>query len=215
MKTRQVVWIALAFIFALPCAVHAHRLSVFAWVEGDAAHVQAKFSGGKYVKGGDVSVIGPDGKTLITGETDDQGAFSFTIPQKSDLKIVVSAGMGHQGDWTIRADEIAAVGAQVQAEAAPSTSSQGAEREAAAAAPSPAAPEAKTPPAVSPEAVQSAVERALEKKLAPVIRMLAENRQKIGATEILGGIGYIFGLVGIGAYVASRRKRAPEGGDVH
>ena len=210
MKKRPIVWVALAFILTLPCAVHAHRLSVFAWVEGDAAHVQGKFSGGKYVQGGDVSVFGPDGETLITGETDDQGAFSFTIPQKSDLKIVVSAGMGHQGDWTIRADEIAFAPAASKTETTPSP---GAESEAAAAAPSPSGMKTTTSPAVAPEILQAAVERALEKKLAPVIRMLTENRQTVGATEIFGGIGYIFGLVGVGAYVASRRRRTSKGDD--
>lgn len=195
----MLIWIVPALLLALPCPARAHGLSVFAWVEGDTAHVQGKFSGGKYIKGGDVTVMGPGGEELITGKTNDQGVFSFRIPRKSDLKIVISAGMGHQGDWTIRADEIDAELPETSADAAePAT-------------PSPSAPESTPPAGVSPEAIQSAVERALDKKLKPVIRMLADERQRVGATEIFGGIGYIFGLVGIAAYFMSRRKRASEG----
>lgn len=195
-------WLSLALcaLLCAPSLALAHRLSVFAWVEGDMAHVQGKFSGGKYVKGGQVTVSGPDGKELVAGKTDNKGSFSFKIPQKTDLNVKVSAGMGHQGDWTIRAEEI-----------------KPALLDAPAAKPEPALPATKAAPddgafaepassPALPDTVQAAVERALDKKLTPVVRMLAEDRQRIGATEIFGGIGYIFGLAGIAAYFASRRK---------
>ena len=47
-----------------------------------------------------------------------------------------------------------------------------------------------------------------EYKLKPVIKMLRESTNR-GPTisEILGGIGYIFGLMGVGAYFHYRRKK--------
>ena len=74
----------------------AHRVNVFAWVEGDMIHVEGKFSGGKKVKAGKISVMDPQGVELLSGRTDDQGKFSFKIPKRTDLRIVLIAGQGHQ-----------------------------------------------------------------------------------------------------------------------
>jgi len=44
--------------------------------------------------------------------------------------------------------------------------------------------------------------------LKPIARMLAEIRQKEPTVrDIFAGIGYIFGLAGIAAYVHSRKKK--------
>ena len=52
-----------------------------------------------------------------------------------------------------------------------------------------------------PAGIDKALEKALDKKLAPVLRMLAEmHEQKVRLTDVLGGIGYIIGLVGVAAY---------------
>lgn len=44
------------------------------------------------------------------------------------------------------------------------------------------------------------------------IAALAQQVAEPGMREIFGGVGYIFGLVGIAAYVASRNKKGGEGG---
>jgi nickel transport protein len=57
-----------------------------------------------------------------------------------------------------------------------------------------------------PAGIDKALEKALDKKLAPIMRTLAEmQEQKIRLTDVLGGLGYIFGLVGVAAYF----KRKP------
>ena len=57
-----------------------------------------------------------------------------------------------------------------------------------------------------PAGIDKALEKALDKKLAPIMRMLAEmQEQKVRPTDVLGGLGYIFGLVGVAAYF----KRKP------
>jgi nickel transport protein len=57
-----------------------------------------------------------------------------------------------------------------------------------------------------PAGIDKALEKALDKKLAPIMRTLAEmQEQKIRLTDVLGGLGYIFGLVGVAAYF--KRKR--------
>ena len=47
-----------------------------------------------------------EGTELLSGTTDQNGEFSFKVPQKAELKIVLEAGAGHRAEWTIAADEI-------------------------------------------------------------------------------------------------------------
>ena len=56
--------------------------------------------------------------------------------------------------------------------------------------------------------LEEAVEKVLDRKLAPMMKLVAQSRQQQGpnARDVIGGIGYIFGLVGLGAYLHFRRK---------
>jgi nickel transport protein len=62
---------------------------------------------------------------------------------------------------------------------------------------------------ISPQELEAIIDAALDRKLKPVTRMLAEIRQEgPTARDIFSGIGYILGLMGIAAYVHSRKKKA-------
>jgi nickel transport protein len=57
-------------------------------------------------------------------------------------------------------------------------------------------------------AIRKAVEEALAAQLKPVMNLLAETRPSgPTVTDVLGGIGYIFGLIGVAAYFSSRRRK--------
>ena len=103
----------ICYLFLIVCllwirteSAEAHRVNLFAWVEGDTVHVESKFSGGKKVKAGKIIVSDSEGTELLSGTTDKNGEFSFKVPQKADLKIVLEAGTGHRAEWTIAANEI-------------------------------------------------------------------------------------------------------------
>jgi len=81
---------------------NAHGVYVFAWVAGDTVYVESKFSGGKKVNSGKIIVTDPRGAELLSGTTNDQGEFSFKVPKRTELKIVLLAGAGHRAEWTIR-----------------------------------------------------------------------------------------------------------------
>ena len=89
----------------LPSA-HAHKVTVFAWAEGDRVFTESKFSGGKMVKAGKVEVFDNRGTLLLEGRTDDHGAFAFQAPAITDLKIVLTAGMGHKNSWQLSAADL-------------------------------------------------------------------------------------------------------------
>ena len=59
------------------------------------------------------------------------------------------------------------------------------------------------------EQIRLVVEKALDSRLKPLTNTLARAMEKKGPgfTEIIGGIGYIFGIMGLILYFKSREKR--------
>ena len=103
-QIRQILpLVALALLIAEN--TYAHRVNVFAWVEGDTIFVESKFSGGKKVKGGTIVVTDASGAEMLTGTTNEEGEFSFKPARRTQLKITLKAGMGHQAEWTIPAED--------------------------------------------------------------------------------------------------------------
>ena len=183
-----------------PDSASAHKAMIFAWVDGDTVYTESKFSGGRRVKGGEVIVYDLDGNQLLKGKTNKKGEFSFKVTKKTGMKIVLLAGMGHRGEWTIPLDEIQDLAA---GETGTATSKEtDAEK--------PEEQTRKVPVSgACPDEIRMAVEKALDRKLKPVLKMLAESREHgPSVTEILGGIGYILGLMGVAAYFNYRRKSA-------
>jgi nickel transport protein len=192
-------------MFAGPAS--AHRVNVFAWVEADTVHVESKFAGGKKVKAAKIVVMDPKGVELLAGRTNDQGEFSFTVAEPTDLRIMISAGQGHQGEWTIRAAELTDMPSKTASQTSAENVIQSDQNDAVALKPvdnKTAVPDL----AIEPNELEAIIESILDKKLKPITRMLADIRQtgpSVG--DIFAGIGYIFGLVGIAAYVHSRKTK--------
>jgi len=189
-----VVIFNLVFV-AIPAIAQAHKVSIFAWVESDTVYTLSKFSGGKRVNKGQIVVYDPEGKKLLDGLTDDQGEFAFKIPQNTALRVELVAGAGHKGHWLVPLEEIVGI---------PEPNSDRIAEKA-----STGKPAEKGRITGSDDArLQAAIEKALDEKLKPVMKLLAESKQAgPSLTEILGGIGYIIGLVGIAAYFKSRQKK--------
>jgi nickel transport protein len=187
--------------------VFAHRVNVFAWVEGDTVFVECRYPDGTKVHEGVIRVLDSAGKELLNGKTSARGEFSFKVPKQDDLTVVLEAGMGHRGDWPLSKQDLAPAGEVPKPE--PAAASQAAPKTEA---PPPAARDSAPGGAPSlPAGIDQAIEKALDKKLAPVMKMLAEmHEQKVRLADVLGGIGYIFGLVGVAAYF----KRKPEGSGI-
>lgn len=189
----------------------AHRVTVFAWVDGDTVRTTSQFSRSNKVHDGLIEVFdATTGERLVSGKTDDQGEFSFTIPpaarqRGADLRVALKAGEGHAGEWIVPATEyMAQDGPAPVQQPDMQTQPTSAETSGQAA----ASPAVTQPPSADIQAIEQAVERALDRKLAPVTRMLAEQMQAgPSATEIVGGIGWLMGLAGMGAWFAARKKK--------
>ena len=248
----------LALCLMLAGPVQAHRVNIFAFVDGSFIQTECSFSSGTKAQGAPVDVLDArSGNLLLQGTTDTQGIVRFAITPAmkaapKGLVLRVRAGEGHQGEWTVEADELAAVTVrqkQARQEQTQQTQDSGQALQAPAKAQQDPARTQTAPaqqaagPADSAEqlvltraelqtlvqkAVQDAVEdalarnqadsqaalattldtaldTALDQKLAPVRRMLSEQTQKgPGLQEIIGGLGWILGLVGLAAWFKSR-----------
>jgi len=182
----------------------AHRVLIYAYAEGGAIQTESKFVPDTPVRQGKILVM--DKKTdqvLLTGQTDDQGKFAFKIPaaaaaQKLDLLIVVEAAMGHRGEWLLKADKYL-TGVAPGSPAAPAPASPT----------GPVAPGSKAAN-IDPQALETALNKALERQLGPINEKLTELAiHRTTPADIIGGIGYILGLFGLGAYFLSKRKHNP------
>ena len=198
--------LVLLVLGAVAAPALAHRVLVFAYAEGNVIHTESKLIPDTPVRQGKVMILDrASGKELLTGQTDDQGKFSFNIPAaaaagKLDLRIVTEAAMGHRGEWLLKADSYLS-GAKTATALPPPAAP------APAATPPPAAPGAKATQ-VDEQALEAAVNKALERQLAPIKEMLTElTIHRTSLTDILGGLGYIMGFFGLWAYFQSKKRK--------
>jgi nickel transport protein len=216
---------ALALLAALAGPALAHRVNVFAYVEGGDVVVECSYSRSERVRFGEVDVFdAASGAALLAGKTDEKGEFRFPVPPavraaKADLRIVLKAGEGHQNATEVKAAEYLSAApppsaAPVATPAASAPPSQpaapvaAAGPVAAAAAPAQTGEPAVAAPVLDAAALERIVEAAVEKKIAPLRAMLVSEKEKgPGLTEIVGGLGWLMGLAGIAAYFAAKGKK--------
>jgi len=201
--------LALLVLCVLAAPAQAHRVLVFAYAEGDTIFTESKFIPNDPVRQGKIEVLdAKTGQTLLTGTTNDQGKFSFKIPdqaiaQKMDLKIVVEAAMGHRGEWLLKAANYL-TGAHTAGIPAAGPAATPAPSATAA----PAAAPAATAGTINQQGLEAALNKVLERQLGPINEKLTDlTIHRTTLPDILGGIGYILGLFGVAAYFLSKRQK--------
>ncbi len=198
--TAVFVLMAALIILGSQAECLAHRVNVFAWVDGDMIRVEAKFAGGKKVMGGGIRVMDENGKVIHEGKTDESGSYAFSIPAEGALTVAVEAGQGHRGEWRILGEDNAGLNQEEASAPEERASAQGE--------PSPQ----KGGLSIDAGEIRKMVEEAVEKKIRPLTAILVDSREKdFSLRDIMGGIGYIIGLVGLAAYFRSKRQVSKEG----
>ena len=179
------------FLLTITSFVFAHKVNIFAYVEGDTVYTESYFPDGKKVDGGKVEVYDSQGNKLLEGETDKDGQFNFKLPKKDDLKIVLIATMGHRASYTLSKDELPDIAMM------PGLKKSGFEEES----------KVKGSTQVDLDQVKEVIDSCLDEKLKPVMRELVKMQQKkISFAEVIGGIGYIFGITGIIFYFVGKKR---------
>jgi len=170
----------------------AHKVNIFAYVEGDSVYTESYFNDGRKVVGSRIVVYDNVDTQLLEGVTDGEGLFAFRIPKMENLKIVLVASMGHRNEYELSRSELGEVEASVEtpeaAEASPDERGVVAQ--------------------VDEDRMARLIDRSLARRLAPVVA--AVNRMQRAQEEpdlrdIIGGIGYIVGLAGLVMYLRGRR----------
>ena len=187
--------ISVFFLFTVLCLAvivpqaFAHKVIVMAYVEGDTIFVESAFSDGTLCNNAEIEVFDPSGKKLLEGRTDENGKFSFKPSRRIDLRLVLDAGMGHRDEYIVKAGELPELASETPKTQGDSEAVDG----------------------IDPKEIELIVDRVIEKRLRPLIRLVAKSQRKTGFSlnEILGGIGYILGLMGIAMYFKSRKGDKP------
>lgn len=209
--------VLVAFILGTAASALAHRVNIFAWTEGNEVVAECGFNGGNKVKQGQIAVFdAATGAKLAEGRTDDFGVYRFPITAEGKahgVRIVIKAGEGHQNDWTVEASELSGVqpAAPTSGAATPAVMSAVTAGTATASAQVQPTKKAEKTTAqqtagISAEELQGIVNSALDAKLGPIRKELAEMRvARPSFSEIFGGIGWLVGLAGIALYFKGRR----------
>jgi nickel transport protein len=219
LKLKTQISLLLGFSFFLICAfcfvreADAHKVNIYAYAEDGMIHAESYFGNGTRCKNSLIEVLDEKtGARLLEGKTDENGKFSFKIPKVTSLKLVLHASMGHQNEYTLGEDEVReSMGdkqppkevketaksfskpAEISVKASKSLAGNGA---------------ASALRGMSEPEMEAMIEKVVDSKLKPVMGILVklqESSEKPRLTEIIGGIGYIVGLMGLVMYLKNRR----------
>jgi nickel transport protein len=201
-------WVSAFLLFvALPC--YAHKINVFATVEGETIVGYAYSRGGERIRNQVVILQNSQEERLEETTTNDNGEFSFPVTQRDDYSVVMELADGHRASFTITSDEF------------PETlplSTPGSERENTVEAPpdvsiaSEVTGETHTSGflpqrGISLEELERIIDTSVSRQIRPLREQLEAYETKIRLHDTLGGIGYIVGVAGIAFYIFGLRKK--------
>ena len=92
-KKNIVLGLLGAFLIVMVSAAicFAHKVNIFAYVEGDLVYTESYFPDGHKVEKGKIEIYDSRNNKLLTGITDKKGIFNFRPPKKDDLKISIES----------------------------------------------------------------------------------------------------------------------------
>ena len=202
LSIRYLLKIAVFFVLALVLTrprADAHSMNMYAYVEGNEVHGEVFARGGTPFIGTNITAYGPDGETLGETKTDDEGNFSLPATKRCHWRLVAETEDGHQAEYTVPAAEFST--ATPTAEPAPSEPPKSTPP------PSETAKEPSSAPATPVAPAADGETEDLARQISALRRELHQVREDLRWQDMIGGVGYILGLMGLTFYFLGVRKR--------
>ncbi len=218
-------------LMSLSSPIQAHLLKVFAYSTGDEVIGSVYFAGGDPAGDVELKVSGATGWVLSTLRSDAEGRFRYPITHPEAQHIRAFSGDGHSAQWTISKAELGTIATPGPDNNSADSSGRNpgnssgdnsagdpntiGSNDATSATPRSANLSAlsgdtdstenisRTRP--STELSEAMIERAVARQLGPLRLQLEQQQDRARLSDILGGIGIIFGLAGITMWWRSRR----------
>lgn len=184
---------------SLSMSALAHNVLGGVYAIGSTIEGEAGFSNGDMAKAGTpVLIQAKDGRKLGETTTDEEGFFVFEAREQIDHHFIIDMSAGHVLNLVLPADEL------------PKEFASSHKRTAAQAVVGNATDKAVSTVSslknVSQDELQKMIEQAVARQVKPLRQELAAYKEKAGFQDILGGIGYIFGLCGLGIWWQQRKQ---------
>ncbi|MBS3764851.1 MAG: hypothetical protein KGZ25_16240 [Planctomycetes bacterium] len=198
-KTRCQITLLIPLFAAVLCSIPrpalAHKMNVFASPEGKKIKGFVYFPGGGRATGVEVVLKAADGKTLDRTKSDDNGEFEFTMRRRMSYRVICESPDGHRAEFEVAAESLPDDLTETDGVKGSIEEERPADEQ--------WSPEEKTK-GLEEETLERIVERAVQRQVRPLGEELDRTRAKIRLQDILGGIGYILGILGITSYLLSR-----------
>lgn len=190
---KKIAFLILISLFFYTNVAYAHKVSAYAYREGDKVIGECYFVDGSHCKNSKVELYDSKGNKIAETVTDEKGRFSFKTLNTGELKIVVLAGEGHRAEYTIEATKQAEKKENKKTEIAKQSEKQQVLQS-----------------SINKEELKHIIDESMEAKLQGIkieIMDLRKQMDKVSLRDVIGGIGYIFGIWGI-IMLLKRKKNA-------
>lgn len=189
--------LSLYLLFTLIFSVNAiaHNVVGGVYAIGDEIEGEVGFSNGSMAKAGTiVTVLTQTGAPIGEVTTDDNGFFTFTAKNRIVHVFTVNLGAGHQLSMQLAADELP----EALSHDVIKPTSEEHFREVS----------LTDIPVIADPSILLLIDKAVAKQIKPLRKEIQLLREKSGLRDIIGGIGYIFGLLGLIAFLRERKLKA-------
>jgi len=196
MNKRLCLLFSLFLILISVKAVLAHKVSVFGYREGNCVIGESYFSDGSPCKKCLVEIYDEQGKKIAQTTTDEKGKFKVLVNEKGSVKIKLIAGEGHLAEYEI--EGLKEITEKNQASSQKEISKKIVKSK-----------NSQIQTSISKDELKKIVREVVTEEtecIKSILMDLKKDMNKAKIHEIIGGIGYIFGIWGIIALLKTRKK---------
>lgn len=176
--------------------VLCHRLNLYAILNDSTVEGEGTFGKGSPCKSCDVIILDAKGEEVSKDKTDQMGRFKIPLNKehiKGPLKVILDAGSGHRAEWMIdvKGESKETIPLEKSQDLLGSQSTLVQEKAV----------------GLSESELRTLIQQELQKALEPIKQeLLGLHNPGIGFREIIGGLGYIFGIAGLALYLYDKKR---------